>query len=269
MLKRFKSVFSIILCLVFAALVFSSCSAPERTLKVAQLASAGDLLKDFLSFNNDTSIMVPEPVGSEFFKNSVLVGDSITLKLRSYVTDQRNKGVKCLENAKFLCSGSMSYYNAGLDMDKKDSVLPAINGDDVYIEDGLKEYGAEKVFIMLGMNDFCLFDFDTDIENAVKLIKRIEEKNPGILIYIQSVTPILASFEHGKFTNENVDAFNLRLKEMCEEHGWNYIDVSTALKDSDNCLKEEYCSDQDSSGQGIHFTEEGCRVWIDTLVSNF
>ena len=39
--------------------------------------------------------------------------------------------------------------------------------------------------------------------------------------------------------------------------------VALLLKDDEGNLKREYCSDPDN--MGVHFTDEGCKVWIDYL----
>ena len=50
---------------------------------------------------------------------------------------------------------------------------------------------------------------------------------------------------------------------MCEQNGYTYLDVASVMKDSEGNLKREYCSDPDN--MGVHFTDEGCKVWIDYL----
>lgn len=266
MKNRFR-IFALLICLSLLLFCFASCSSSENELKVSLLPSASDSLAEFIKFNNDPGLTIPESVGSAFFKDSVFIGDSVTLSLKNYVTKQRNNNFECLSNAEFLCSGSMSYYNATLDPEQKDAVHPKYQGKTVLVEDGVNLIGAKKAFIMLGMNDFCLFPFDEDIENAETLINRIIKNNPDIQIYVQSVTPIIASKEHNKFTNENVDEFNNYLSEMCEKNGWTYIDINQNLKNENNCLNDDYCSDPES--QGIHLKQEACEIWINYLISLF
>ena len=64
-------------------------------------------------------------------------------------------------------------------------------------------------------------------------------------------------------TNENLDIYNAGLKDMCEQNGYTYLDVASVMKDDEGNLKREYCSDPDN--MGVHFTDEGCKVWIDYL----
>lgn len=208
-----------------------------------------------------------EPVGDAFFKDAVFIGDSVTMALRNYVTAQRNEGNACLSDAKFLTAGSMGYSNSLLPENDEESIRPKLNGKKVSLADGVKQVGAKKVFIMLGMNDFAAYKHETAVNNAEKAIKNILAKNPNVQIYVQSITPVLASKEHGKFTNDNIDDMNARLEKMCADNGWTYLDVNTVFKDDDGCLIPSYCSDPEA--QGIHLTSAGCKKWVECLDSSF
>ncbi len=209
----------------------------------------------------------PGNKGNDFFDDAVFIGDSVTMGLRNYVTSERNAGRKCLGSAQFLCSGSMGYSNTLLPLDHKEGIHPKVNGQKVFVEDGVKELGGKKIFIMLGMNDYCLYDFDTVVKNAETLIGKIDEKNPGCEYYIQSVTPVIAAKETKRFNNTNIDAFNECLVKMCDENGWTYIDINSLFKDENGKFEDSYCSDKEA--QGIHLSMAGCKVWADYLMKEF
>lgn len=217
-------------------------------------------------FSSATSANLHAPVEPSVFDDAVIIGDSVTLKLSYYVSNQKNKGEYPLGKAKFLCSGSLGYTNALWDLNHKDNVHPRYNGTKYRIPDGVKATGAKKVFIMLGMNDFMLYGFDGTIESAEKLIGEIIEKSPDVKIYVQSVTPIIASKESGSKTNANVRKLNTMLREMCDEHGWTYLDVSSVMIDDNGALKASYCGDPTT--MGIHFTDAACKAWIEYLKAN-
>ncbi len=208
---------------------------------------------------------VSAPYSESFFDGAVFVGDSVTLGLRNYVTSERNKGRECLGKAKFLTEGSMGYSNTLPKIGTKDSIHPKYKGKEMYIEDALALIKAEKVFIMLGMNDFCIYSVKEGIGNAEKCINRIKGKNPDIDIYIESVTPALR--DRGSFSNANIDKFNSALKKFCDENGYTYVDVASVMKDSKGALIKSYCSDPE--GKGIHMTFEGCKAWVNYLNKNF
>lgn len=205
--------------------------------------------------------------GDSFFTDAVFVGDSVTMGLKNYVSDMRNNGYECLSNAQFLTGGSMGYVNSMLDLDDEWAIHPTYNGEEVMIADGVSYTGATKVFILLGMNDFNAYEFDEGIGNASDLVDSILEKNPGVSIYIQSVTPIVDGLEGPNFNNANIDLFNERLREMCDEKGLTFVNVASALKDENNCLVYDYCSDLDA--EGVHLTFDGCEKWVEYLDARF
>lgn len=199
------------------------------------------------------------------FDGAVFVGDSVTMGLRNYVVSERNDGQSCLGDAVFLTAGSMGYTNTIQEIGAPDAIHPRYNGEEMYIEDALALMNAEKVFIMLGMNDFCIYSVETGMGNAETLINRINEKNPGTEIYVESVTPVIR--DRGDFNNANIDAFNAALKELCAKNGWMYIDIASVMKDPDGRFIGAYCSDPDD--KGIHMTYEGCEVWVNCLYDYF
>ena len=217
-------------------------------------------------FSTVTSPDLHDPVEPTVFDDAVIIGDSVTLKLSYYVSNQKNNGNYPLGQAKFLCSGSLGYTNALWDLNHKDNVHPRYNGVKYRIPDGVAATGANKAFIMFGMNDFMLYGFDGTIDSAEKLIGEIIEKNPGIKIYVQSVTPILAAREGGSKTNANVRKLNTMLRAMCDEHGWTYLDVASVMIDSYGALKPAYCGDPET--MGMHFTDAACQAWVDYLKKN-
>lgn len=207
----------------------------------------------------------PEPDSESFFDGAVFVGDSVTLGLRNYVTSERNKGHECLGKAKFLTEGSMGYSNTLPKIGAGNSIHPKYKGKEMHIEDALALMKADKVFIMLGMNDFCIYSVKEGIGNVEKCINRIKEKNPETEIYIESVTPALR--DRGNFNNANIDKFNTALKQFCEENDCIYVDIASVMKNSNGALIESYCSDPE--GKGVHMTYEGCRAWVNYLNENY
>lgn len=207
------------------------------------------------------------PHKKSFFDDAVFIGDSVTLGLKNYTTNMRNKGKSCLGQAKFLCAGSLSYTNAQLSLDAKSSVHPKYNGKKVKIDDGIALMGAKKVFIMLGMNDFAAYSKEYVLNDVRKLIDQIHQKSPKADIYIESVTPIIKDKEHGKFNNAGVTAFNEELKKVCSEYGITYVDINSVLADENGDLNPAYCGD--GNGMGIHMAAAGCKAWIDYLEATF
>lgn len=234
----------------------SQTSDPERT-NVNPL----DVIKDKL-LNNTT-----RKKNKDFFNDVVFIGDSVTLGLKNYTTSRRNKGEACLGTAQFLCCGSMGYTNA-LSPVSANSLHPTYKGKKVSVEDGIAQCGAKKVFIMLGMNDFCAYSKQKCQDSVRTLIDRIQKKNPDVEIYIQSVTPIVDGMEHGTFNNTNMAKFNDFLIAFCMESGFTYVDISgKVMQDKTAHLKKDYCGDP--AAMGIHMNNAGSRAWVDYLTAEF
>ena len=202
-------------------------------------------------------------VAASWFDDAVFVGDSVTLKLSYYCDeDSENK----LSDAKFFCAGSLGYTNALWDLDQEGAVHPYYQGQNYQSKDCAAVTGASKVFIMLGMNDLSLYGIDESLESARTLINDILQQSPGVTIYIQSVTPIIAGKEDEDSNNTLIRKFNGELEIMCDEKGYRYLDVYNELADKDGYLPLQYCSDPQE--QGIHFTDEACDLWIQYLKEN-
>ena len=210
-------------------------------------------------YTNVTAYSTTLPQGSEVekshFDDAVFVGDSVSVMLQYYCTS-----TKALGEAKFLCAGSLSATNALAPVTQA-SVHPSFQGIKVKVEDGVAASGANKVYIMLGINNIS-FGLDKSTGDMVELIEGILEKSPEVSIYIQSVTPMskASNILSQGLNNEKIRQYNLRMEEICAERGWYFVNVAEAFCDSEGYLPAEYCSDY--SGMGIHFTNAAAQHWI-------
>ena len=206
------------------------------------------------------SAPVPESEGVDvsYFDHVVFVGDSVSVKLQYYCAS-----TKALGNATFLCAGSLSATNALWEV-SSDSPHPTYQGQKMSIEDSIALSGADKVYIMLGMNNIS-FGLEDSTGDMVKLIDRILEKSPDVAIVIQAVTPMTAASRTANewLNNDSIQTYNQRMQEICRERGWYYLAVDEAFKDADGNLIAEYCSDPEE--MGIHFTTEAAAVWVEYL----
>lgn len=202
-------------------------------------------------------------VKPSYFDDAVFVGDSISLKLNFYEAAN-----DVLGKAKFLTAGSLSATNALWEVSDK-SVHPRYNGKKMKIEDAVALMGAKKVYIMLGMNDINFVGADKSIENFVTLCKRIKKKSPGVTFYVQSVTPRVAftsTTTVKSLTNAKINDYNVKLSARCQKEGWYFLNVASVMFDSKGNLKREYCGDPQS--MGMHFSNEGCKAWVDYLYTH-
>ncbi len=217
-------------------------------------------VQETFSPNITYAVAASDRVDASYFADAVFVGDSVSLKLTNYHMSQ-----VCFDvNTAFLTSGSLGVANAMWDLHREDAVHPSYQGELVTVVDGIAKTGKSKVYLMLGINDLGLYGVEGTVENFKTLTDRILAASPNVTLYIQSVTPLLADYY--SLTNEKVLQYNELISEYCREKGWHYIDVASVLRDDSGCLKSEYCSDP--GAMGIHFTDEGCRVWADYLYTH-
>ena len=197
------------------------------------------------------------PVDPSWFDDAAFVGDSVSLYLKWY------KGESGLGNFTDLTAGSFSLVNA-LAPVSATSVHPTYQGQQVTVEDGIVLSGAKKVYILLGMNDLS-YGVDISVERYQTLIQRIFQQAPDVQIFIQSTTPMTKSSPSrtSVLNNTVISQFNDRMKELCQENGWYYLDVASVLTDSEGYLRDDYCSDP--TGMGMHLTLPAVEAWIDYL----
>lgn len=208
----------------------------------------------------DELVHVPEcdPVDASYFDDAVFIGDSVSLRLQYYCSSNNALG-----DTTFLCSGSLSATNALWNI-SSESVHPSYQGEKMLIEDGVAACGAKKAYIMLGMNNIS-FGIENATADMVTLIDRILEKSPDVSILVQAVTPMTSAstIRSKSLNNDLIDQYNERMREICQEHGWYFLDVNTQFKDENNQLVRAYCSDADK--MGIHFTTAAAEIWVDYL----
>lgn len=210
-----------------------------------------------------TEADVKMPVDASYFDDAAFVGDSVSLKLSYYAMS-----TKLLGEAQFFTAGSLGANNALWSLDHPDSVHPSYRGEKMLVEDCIASSGVKKVYLMLGMNDLGLYGIDTTIESYTTLVSNILAKSPDVKIFIQSMTPMTdTSYIWGESLNNTViGEYNQRLKTLCEEEGWGFVDVASVMYDDYGNLVRDYCSDPDD--MGVHFTEMGCDVWINYLYNH-
>ena len=197
---------------------------------------------------------------TSYLNDVVFIGDSISLKLNYY----SRSNPQIFGTAQFLTSGSMGSGNA-LQPVSDSSIHPSYQGVKMSLEDAVSKMGVNKVYIMLGMNDVGLYGIDGAISNMTTLLSRIKAKSPNVKIVVESVTPMLRD-RSSSLTNTNLSIYNDRLAQMCSQNGYYFVDVASVMRTSSGTLIPAYCSDPE--GMGMHFTDAGCKVWIDYILSH-
>lgn len=259
---------------IFLSLAAVGCKTQAGTLSAAALSGTGSSASGTESSADPeradskaspASSSANSEADSSCLDGAVFIGDSVTLKLKNYVTIKRKNAPAFFGKARFLAAGSMGSGNA-LKPLSKDSIHPYYNGEKALLEDSVAKMGADKIYIMLGMNDIAIYGIDGAAENLETLALKIQKKSPNAQFYIQSVTPILMSKQKKMLNNRNLEIYNEKLKGICKKQNWQFIDLASAVRNTDGSLKPEYCSDPDDLG--VHFTDKACEVWIHCVLSH-
>ena len=153
-------------------------------------ATASTGIGEAPSAANPSAAAVGTSVNDAFFDDAVFVGDSVSLKLNYYVSDQRNTG-NCLGKSKFLTSGSLGSAQALLAV-SDESLHPTYQGQKLSIEETIANIGAKKVFIMLGMNDIAVYGIEGSVDNYEDLVNAILA-----LSRCRNLCPVLHTHCHG------------------------------------------------------------------------
>ncbi len=202
---------------------------------------------------------------ASWFDDAVFVGDSVTNMLNIYCMNDP----EALGKAQFVCAPSLGFTNAQWALDDENNVHPSYKGKTVLAERAAELTGANKVLIMLGMNDIGIYGADGALDESKKFTQKLLSHSPNVKLYFQSVTPKMTSHEDNTIDNNLIKDFDSKLEKFCNENGYKYLDVYHQVCDETDALPEKYCGDPEpDEGQGIHFNTEACEIWIDFLKKN-
>lgn len=205
-----------------------------------------------------TKPMMGVPVDDSWFDDCVFIGDSVTLGLSLY-----NDWMDVFGNADFVCSAGLNWHNAQWDIDDENAVHPLYNGDKILVEDAINITGADKAIIGFGMNDIAIFGVDSAIDAADELLGKIEEKSPGVQIYLLTVSPMIKSAEKDNLNNTLIREYDDKLPSLANNHGCTIINSWDALVNEDGYLPDEICEDPNSLG--IHLNNDGCKILTECI----
>lgn len=247
----------------------SSTAAPAPTAEVNPTAAPEN--KVTVSLGSETApargTMPTELYGvsaeecESWFSDAVFIGDSITIGWKNYNNRMLEKYPEFFGNTRFLCEGSYGVGHA-LEPISDSSLHPVYGGEQCYIWDAVKKMGAKKVFILFGLNDISIWGVDGTAENYAEVISNIRRENPDTEIYVISAMYMFKGSEREKLNNKNIYALNKLLVEMCNDNGYEFVNIASNLIDEGGFLPQEYCSDN-----YVHQTYSAYAVWADILRS--
>ena len=247
---------------IYRIMSATTTAVPEGARLVDLTAGAYDeLYKNYTDIPFTALVPASEETGPvSFFDKAVFIGDSISVTLEYYCNASGALG-----KAQFLCAGSMSPSNM-----LTGQILPEYpkgSGNKPAIEESVAASGAKVCYVMLGMDNIG-YGLERSTGDYVKILNNIAERNPGVQIIVQSVTPMTENSKSytEKLNNDTINAFNERMLEICQENRWYFVNVAERFKDENGFLIEDFCSDKAS--MGMHFTYDGAKVWVDYLLNH-
>ncbi len=122
----------------------------------------------------------------------------------------------------------------------------------------------KKIFLLIGTNDLSEGrTVDQVVKDIASCVEYVKIKSPKTKLYIESIFPVngenFDKFKKHYPNTEKIVQVNERLKQLCQKHGLEYIDVYSALVDSSQRLSIEYTND------GLHLMASGYKVWVEVL----
>lgn len=121
-------------------------------------------------------------------------------------------------------------------------------------------YQPKAIFLMAGINDMVGNTTAEQVANRViGLIETISLQAPRTKLFVESILPIDESSGRWKTLagrTDDIPFANMLIKAYCETHGITFVDIfHRMVRGHSNQLRPEL------SGDGLHLTEQGYRVW--------
>lgn len=196
-----------------------------------------------------------------YFDDAVFVGDSITHSFKNYVTAKRMTEGYCLGDATFLGVINMSALRAARNKVSTDGIDFRFRGKTLCFSDAIRETGARKVILLLGVNELEWCRWDDETAAFQKLIELIRSVEPDAEIVIHAVLPITERYcKRNKLDIGKWNSYNDVLQTLCEENGVTFLSFAEQLMDENGYLDEAFSSDRQ-----YHLNGAGNDIWIHTL----
>ena len=196
-----------------------------------------------------------------FYDNCLMIGDSRMENFHYYVSSARQNDDQFFKNTTIVGSHSMSLHMGSRNIITTSPFFYRARRNTMYgIAD---QINAKRVIILLGLNDTIASKPDKAVEWVKDIFRFMKETESKPEVYFLSETPVTANYgirkNHPEY-QEELDAYNVLLKELCESNGAHYIEISEPLKGEDNLLKDEYSSDRI-----CHLNDKGYAIMVQCM----
>ncbi len=134
-----------------------------------------------------------------------------------------------------------------------------VTDSDVIVIDELDGRSFDKVILMFGDNECGWPNRDYFVKKYENVIDAVKEKQPDARIYLHAIIPVSKTVSEKNdcgCNNSTIQELNIRIKQLAEDCGVDYIDVPSFMLDREGNLVDEAASD------GIHFNKKYSSAWM-------
>ena len=181
----------------------------------------------------------------------------------AFIGDSRTQGFIMYNGLKDV--QDYSYVGLMVDTAVSKKFVKTSNGEKITLLEDMKGKNTKRVYIMLGVNELG-WSYPQVFKSKYKeLIKKIKKIKPNAQIYVQSIIPVTKSRDKSDkyFNNTRIEQYNKLVKEVALEENVEYLNVQSALVNSEGYLPEE------TSPDGIHIGKSYCEKWLEYLKNNW
>ena len=176
-----------------------------------------------------------------FFENDLFIGDSISTGLHLY-------GYLDAENV---------FAEVGLN---PESAVNHKVGDVTCVEKAAAMQ-PKRIYIMLGTNGLAYMDAEYMANKMTELVSELEMACYTAEICVISLPPVTKEHDsEGKETMEKINDYNSRLKSICDQGGYTYVDICSKLTDGEGYFSSKY-----AENDGLHFQGSAYALLLGTI----
>ena len=190
------------------------------------------------------------PAEKSYFDDALFIGDSLTNGFPIYLSGDFTA----------IAVNGVNTHSA-----QTSKVFTTPDGQSLTFLETIEYYKPNKLYIMLGTNGLNWETIEWNYEGFLTLVDEIMMRVPGVTIIIQSCTPKTRSAASTveNYKPENICRYNDLLKDMCYQKGLYYLDIWSALIDSEGYMRDEL-----AAADGIHMFQTGYNIWRDYIYNH-
>ncbi|ETP71574.1 hypothetical protein UYO_2462 [Lachnospiraceae bacterium JC7] len=197
----------------------------------------------------------------QYFKNSVIIGDSIGA----------GWGIQCIKNSSDPVMGNFQSLafpgfcvHSAFDASIEDAGTPMYKGAKRPVWESLQLMAADHpgetthIYLHFGYKDQKWSDTP---ELYVKLIQTLQQYVPDSDVTILGASYMYPGKNGAPYTSANIKALNLKMQNYAMANGWGYVNLGDLLADKNGDLEPSYCSDK-----FMHLTPDAYGIWKKALM---